>query len=183
MIKKFAPLFFSAAVLSFLFITFWHTSPGPGLTDLNVEMEVDMNIRDFTMTKGRDGRQTWKVISDNAGFVREDDLFVLYNPVITYYTEEDSAPVVITASHGQALQTENMVHLWPDVRADYGGLIIESGRASYMGEEDFILLREGVTFVGNGMALNSPEARFYLNEDRLEALGGVKTLLQNRTVN
>lgn len=177
MIKKLAPIIFSAAVLFVLFLTFWQRGPGPRLTDISHQMEVDMNIRDFSMIQGQEGRSSWELTSDNAGFLEDKNVLVLDNPVITYHTRNNSGPLVIRASQGMALQKENLVHLWPDVRAHHGEITVNSGKATYMGGENYILLEDNVIFRGRGIMVKSPEARVNLDLDQIVATGGVRTYL------
>lgn len=177
MLKRLTPLLFSAVVLSLLFLTFWQRSPAPSLTEITRHMEVDMNIVDFRLNQASEGRILWELVSDDAGFLQKEDLFVLRNPVITYFTENDSKTMIIRASHGQVHQVDNIIHLWPDVRADYEDIVVNARRATYSGGDSFIFLEDDVVFEGRGIILKSPEAMIYLDEDILEATGGVRTLL------
>jgi LPS export ABC transporter protein LptC len=177
MIRKFAPVVFSAAVLFFLFLTFWHKGPGSRLTEISLQMEVDMNIRDFSLVQGQEGRTSFELISDNAGFLDDKDVFVLDNPVVTYHGRNNTGPMVIRASQGMVLQQENRVYLWPDVRAHQGGIKASSGKATYMGQDNYILLEDGVVFTGRGITIKSPQAIVSLDDDRIVATGGVNTLL------
>ncbi len=177
MVRKLAPIFFSAAVLFVLFLTFWQRSPGPRLTEIRHQMEVDMNIRDFSLIQGQEGKSSWELLSDNAGFLEDKDVFVLDNPAITYHTRDNAGSLVIRASQGMVLQQENLVHLWPDVRADHGEITVNSDKATYVGGENYILLEDNVVFRGRGITVKSPEARFNIDQDQIVATGGVSTFL------
>lgn len=177
MIKRLAPVFFSAAVLFVLFLTFWQRTPGPRLTEIRHQMEVDMNIIDFSMVQGHEGEVQWELFSEDAGFLEDKDIFILDNPVITYHAGDGSGLMVIRASQGMVLQRENTVHLWPDVRADHGDLEVRSGKATYLGGENSILLEDDVFFRGRGITVRSPQARIKLDQELIISTGGVSTLL------
>ncbi|MFP4083350.1 MAG: LPS export ABC transporter periplasmic protein LptC [Desulfonatronovibrio sp.] len=177
MIKKFTPILFSVAVLFILFVIFWQRGPGPSLTRINQEMEMDMNIRDFNLIQGREDKSRWELASDNAGFLKDQEVFTLDNPVITYHNQDDSDPLVVSASQGKAFQKEGIVHLWPDVQAEQNGIKVNSEKATYKGDNGFVLLEGNVIFSGKGVMVNSPEARINLDNNRITAVGGVKTRL------
>jgi hypothetical protein len=177
MIKKLAPVFFSAAVLFVLFLAFWQRTPGPRLTEIRHQMEVDMNILELSMVQGHEGEVQWELFSEDAGFLEDTDVFILDNPVITYHTGDGSGLMVITASRGKVLQRENTIHLWPDVRADHGDLKVRANKATYVGGENSILLEEDVFFRGRGVTVRSPEARIMLDRELIISTGGVSTLL------
>ena len=177
-IKKFAPLIFSVAILSLLFVTFWQRGPGTQFSETVRQMEVDMDIQDFSLVQGKDGRPTWKLISESAGYLKGEDVFILKKPVITYYSQDDSLPLIVEASEGRAFQQENRIDLWPDVQSVYNEITVNSREATYFGEENSILLKNDVVFRGNNMLLKSPEARIMLDEEKMTASGGVKTFLR-----
>lgn len=177
MIRKFTPILFSITVLLILFVIFWQRGPGPSLTRINHEMEVDMNIRDFSLIQGQKDRNHWELISDNAGFLKDQEVFVLDNPVITYHSTDDSHPLVVRASQGKAFQKENIIHLWPDVEAEQNAIRVNSEKATYIGKDRYVLLEGNVTFSGRGAVVNSPEARINLDTNQITATGGVKTRL------
>lgn len=177
MIKKFAPLIFSVAVLSLLFVTFWQRGPGTKIGETVRQMEVDMNIQDFSLVQGKDGRPTWKLLSESAGYLKDEQIFILKNPVVTYYFQDDSLPLTIEASEGRASQHKNRIDLWPDVQAVYNEITVNSREATYFGGENSILLKNDVVFRDQNMVLKSPEARIMLDEEKMTASGGVKTFL------
>ncbi len=177
MIRKFVPMFFSAAVLSLLFLIFWQKNPTPRFTDPGHQMEVDMNIQDFSLVQGQEGKTSWELISDNAGFLKDNDVFVLDNPVITYHSRNNSGTMVVRASQGMAIQKDNIVHLWPDVRADLGEMTVSSEKAAYIGGDNYILLENNVVFNGRGIIVTSSEAGITLDEDLIVATGDVHTRL------
>lgn len=177
MIKKFTPILFSITVLFILFVIFWQRGPGPSLTRINQEMDMDMNIRDFSLIQGRKDKSRWELKSDNAGFLKDQEVFTLDNPVITYHKPDDSRPLVVSSSRGKAFQKENIIRLWPDVQAEQNGIKVNSEKATYMGKDGFVLLEGNVIFSGRGVRVNSPEARINLDNNRITATGGVKTRL------
>ncbi|MFO7728526.1 MAG: LPS export ABC transporter periplasmic protein LptC [Desulfonatronovibrio sp.] len=177
MIKKFTPILFSTAVLFILFVIFWQRGPGPSLTRINQEMEVDMNIKNFSLIQGRKDKSRWELVSDNAGFLKDQQVFTLDNPVITYHGQDDSDPLVVSASQGKAFQKDNIVQLWPDVQAEQNKIKVNSQKATYRGKDGFVLLEGNVIFSGRGVRVNSPEARINLDNNRITAAGGVKTRL------
>jgi LPS export ABC transporter protein LptC len=178
MLKKLAPIFFSAAVLFVLFLAFWQRTPGPRLTEIIHQMEVDMNILEFSMVQGHEGNMSWELFSDNAGYLEDKDIFFLDNPVITYHTRDDSGTMVVRASQGMVLQQENIVHLWPDVRADHGDIEVSSDKATYVGGDNHILLEDNVFFNGRGVTVKSPKAKINLDDELIISSGGVSTLFQ-----
>ncbi|MFN2341793.1 MAG: LPS export ABC transporter periplasmic protein LptC [Desulfonatronovibrio sp.] len=164
-------------ILSLLFVTFWQRGPGTQLGETVRQMEVDMNIQDFSLVQGKEGRPTWKLLSDSAGYLKDEGTFILKNPVITYYSQDNSLPLTIRASEGRVFQQENRIDLWPDVQAVYNEIIVNSHEATYFGGENSILLKKDVVFSGNNMLLESPEARIMLDEEKMTASGGIKTFL------
>lgn len=178
MIRKLVPIFFSAAVLSILFLVFWQRSPGPRLIEINQQMEVDMNIREFSMVQGQEGVSSWELFSDNAGFLEDKKVYTLDNPVITYHLRNSSGSLVIRSSKGLVLQEENIVRLWPDVRAEHGEITVNSDKATYMGGDNHILLEDNVVFRGRGIIVNSPRSRINLDDEQIVSTGGVRTLVQ-----
>ena len=177
MIRKFVPLLFSAAVLSLLFIVFWQRGPAPRFADISQQMEFDLNIKKFSLTQGHDGRSTWEIVSDNAAYIKDQDVFLLENPVITFHHQNNSDPLTIRASQGMAKQQDSTIHLWPDVSAVHGGIKVNSDRASYVDAEKYVFLEDNVIMQGRGIEVKSSQAGFNLETYHLQATGGVSTLL------
>ncbi len=177
MIRKFIPLLFSAAVLSLLFIVFWQRGPAPRLADISHQMEFDMNIRQFSMIQGHDGHSRWDIVSDNAAYIKDQEVFLLDHPLITFHNQNNSDPLTIRASQGMATQQDSTVHLWPDVNAIHGEIQLHSDRASYVDADRYVFLEGNVVLQGNGIEVRSPRASFSLETYHLQATGGVSTLL------
>ncbi len=178
MIRKLVPFFFSAAVLFILFLIFWRSGPGPRLIEGSYRMEVDMNISEFFMVQGQEGRSSLELFSDNAGFIENENIFVLDNPVITYHPANNSDPLVVRASQGKIFQDENIVRLWPDVLADHGEIKVKSEKAAYRGGDNIIILEDNVVFSGRGITVTSPQATINLDDELVVSTGGVKTSLR-----
>ncbi len=177
LLRKSAPLLFSAAVLSLLFLIFWQRGPMPRIAETFHHLEVDMNIQKFGLIHGEGGESSWELVSESAGYLREEGIFILDNPVITYHTRGSSGPLLIRASNGRASQGDNTIHLWPDVQATQNGLTVNSDKATYTGTDNLILLEENVVFNGRGITVNSSQATISLEDERIKATGEVKTSL------
>ncbi|MFW5730258.1 MAG: LPS export ABC transporter periplasmic protein LptC [Desulfonatronovibrionaceae bacterium] len=177
MIKRIAPIFLSTLVLLILFLVFWKSSSGPRFSQTARKMEMDMNMTDFSIARGGQGRLSWELSAEKAAFVREHGRFSLVRPEITYHGPENSTPMIITSSRGEILHRQNQISLWPDVRAVQDRLIIHSGRAVYHGREELIHLDEDVTFQGDDMVINSRRARIYPKKNMVVAEKNVRTRL------
>ncbi|WP_028574081.1 LPS export ABC transporter periplasmic protein LptC [Desulfonatronovibrio hydrogenovorans] len=177
MIKKIAPAIFSIGVLFFLFVLFWQQGPGPRITDISRQMEVDLNILDLHLVRGEQGKSLWELVSAEAGYLRDEDVLILTSPEITYFAGNDDGPLVIRAVHGRYDQTEEVIHLRESVRAEHHGMVVDSDKATYRADDSFILLENNVKFRGRGIMMESPVAHVFLDEDRVIALGGVSTRL------
>ncbi len=173
MLKNLVPIVLSLLLFILLLSMFWREAPGPQRTDQ--DMEVDLNIKDFTLTQGQEGRQLWELDASEAGFLRAENDFLLHEPVMTHFGNNGSEPVKIWAVHGRVDQDEQTIYMWEDVQAESQEMQTSANKATYKEGDRYILLEEDVVFTGRGLVVNTPMARILLDEDKILATNGVRT--------
>jgi len=178
MFKRIAPLLLSIMLMLFLLNIFWRDTPGPQKVDFDRDLEVDLNIKELTLTQSGQDKKLWELSARQAGFMRKENIYLLEDPVMTYFGEENDEPLRILAARGRIHQDSGTVHMWPDVEAWSGDLYTTSEKATYTEGDAHVLLEDNVTFTGRGITVNTPRALIMLEENKVVATRGVRTSIR-----
>ena len=178
MLKRAVPVILSIMLMLFLLSIFWRDTPGPQKVDFDQDLEVDLNIKDLTLVHSGQDKKLWELDAKQAGFMRRENIYLLQEPVMTYFGQDNSDPLEIRASQGRIDQDSGTIHMWPDVKARSGGLYTTSGKALYQEGAAHVLLEDNVAFTGRGITINTPRALIMLEEDRIVATQGVRTTIR-----
>ena len=178
MLKRIVPVILSIILMLFLLSIFWRDTPGPQKVDFDQDLEVDLNIKELTLVQSGQDRKLWELDAKQAGFMRKENIYLLQEPAMTYFGEENSEPLEIRASRGRIDQDSGTIHMWPDVKARSGGLYTTAEKATYKEGDAHVLLEGNVAFTGRGITVNTPMALIMLEEDKIVATQGVKTSIR-----
>ncbi|EFI33616.1 protein of unknown function DUF1239 [Desulfonatronospira thiodismutans ASO3-1] len=178
MLKKAFPIILTVMLMFFLLSIFWRETPGPRQVDFDQDLEVDLNIRDLTLVQSGRDKKIWELDAKQAGFMRKENIYLLQEPVMTYFGEKNGEPVEIRAARGRIDQDSGTLYMWPDVKARSGGLYTTSEKATYKEGEGHVLLEDNVSFTGRGMRVDTPRALIMLEEDKIVATQGVRTSIR-----
>ena len=178
MLKRIVPAILSIMLMLFLLSIFWRDTPGPQKVDFDQDLEVDLNIKELTLVQSGQDKNLWELEAKQAGFMRRENIYLLQEPVMTYFGEENGEPLEIRACRGRIDQDSGTVYLWPDVKARSGGLYTTSEKATYKEGDAHVLLEGNVSFTGRGITINTPRALIMLQKDKIVATQGVKTTIR-----
>ncbi len=181
MYKRLAPAGLGLLLLALLLSMLLRNTPGPGRIGFDPDMQVDLNIQALTLIQGVEGRSLWELKAREAGFLRRENQILLNEPVFTYFGDNDADTLKIWSSQGKVSQDDQVVHMWPDVRAQSGELHAKADSAVYMEKDGRILLEDNVVFSGRGMVIRAPRATIFLEKDMIVATGGVGTSIPGST--
>ncbi|WP_291318629.1 LPS export ABC transporter periplasmic protein LptC [Desulfonatronospira sp.] len=179
MINRVVPVVLSIMLMLFLLSIFWRDTPGPQQVDFDLDLEVDLNIMDLTLVQSGPDKKLWELDAKQAGFMRKENIYLLQDPLMTYFGEENSEPLKISASQGRIDQDSGTIHMWPDVEARSGGLYTTAEKATYIEGDAHVLLEDNVFFSGRGISVNTPRALIMLQEDTIVATQGVRTSIRD----
>ncbi|WP_291321610.1 LPS export ABC transporter periplasmic protein LptC [Desulfonatronospira sp.] len=176
-VGHFAPIILTILLMLFLLNMFWKDTPGPQQVDFDRDLEVDLNIRGLTLTQSTRDKVIWELNALEAGYIRRENRYLLHDPVMTYFGENDRDPLKIRAARGRIEQDTGTVHMWPHVEAESGGVRTTSSKATYTEGEGHVLLQDNVAFTGYGIKVSTPRALIMLEEDSIVATQGVHTVI------
>lgn len=178
MFKRIVPIILSIMLMLFLLSIFWRDTPGPQKVDFDQDLEVDLNIKELTLTQSGQDKKLWELGARQAGFMRKENIYLLQEPVMTYFGEKNDEPLKIRAARGRIDQDSGTIQMWPHVEARSGGLYTTSEKATYTEGDAHVLLEDNVAFTGRGITVNTPRAIIMLEEDKVVATQGVQTSIR-----
>ncbi len=173
--NKLIPALLSLLLIAGMLFIFLKDTPGPKKIDFDRDMQFDLNIEGLTLEQGGGEKKFWELEASRAAFLRVENEYLLFEPVMIYYRQDESPPLRIQASQGRINQNDQVMQMWPDVRAESDGLTTRSDRATYLEDSGCILLEGNVVFTGRGVVIKASSGLIDLEEDTIAATGGVQT--------
>lgn len=163
----------SATVLLILilvggFYWFSHRS-GKGLRESVIDSagDADLSMKGIDYVQTKNGRKEWRLIADEAHFLKKTNEAQLKNVKLIYFTK-DKKEVTLRGNEGLFNTDTHDVAVWGDVKViTQEGYVFQTNYVKYMADSKEIQSSEQVSFQGPGFQVNGKGMRVSLNEEKL----------------
>ena len=101
--------------------------------DIKAGVDVDLSLKEITLSQGEAGRQTWRLTAQRARYLQAAGQVELDSPRVAYYFKEGEGNMTVTAPQGLVEQESKHARLWPTIEALYLDNVIHADEMVYDG--------------------------------------------------
>ena len=130
-------------------------------------------MKAINLTQGEHGAELWRLKADWGNMRRRDNVMELEKPRFTYYMPPDNKAISIASDKGDIEQEEQVIRFLDAVIATYDGKTLYAPRMLYFGKPREIVCPQGGKVVGEGYEGIADRVVWRMNDQILEAVGGV----------
>ena len=141
------------------------------------DLDVDLSLKGVNLSQGKDGKKLWNLSAAGANYAEAGDQLTLTAPVITYWGEDGSEPVQVTAPKGQVWQKEDRARMWEGVNATRGEYRMRSETLDYLGRDRTLVLSGSIDIAGDSMQGRADTLTYFLDTGDFLAQGNVQVTL------
>jgi len=121
------------------------------LTTTHPEEAVGHMLKNIDLTQGEDGVLLWRLKAAWGSMNQKDNLILMDEPDILYFTRPDNKEVRVTARKGEVQQTEERVRLWNEVVATYEGNRLDAAQMIYTTKNKRAVFDQGAVVSAENM--------------------------------
>jgi len=136
---------------------------------------ADIALEKIRLVEDKHGRKTWELEAKAAQQNNDQNIMILEEPKVTYYTEEGRS-LIVTAKQGKVHQDSKDMELLGDVRlTSSDGYTLKTNSLRYDHEKKKVTTPDLVEIEGDSMRLVGKGMQVDMEAQTLKILNGVKT--------
>lgn len=150
---------------------------------LDLLPHVAQRIKDFHRVKVEQGRKVWEVSAREAQYHEEEQLVLVSEPAVAFYSPEGRT-VAVRSREGKVFldgQELNAVELVGDLRMQFGDYALQTEVARYERSRQEIVAPGAIEITGKRVDLRGDRLDLDLAAERLHLRGNVRMVLRPQT--
>lgn len=147
---------------------------------LELVPEAALQVKNFHRSNIEDGRKTWEIWGDEAGYFKADEKAVIQRPKLSFY-QENGEVISATGERGEIFLSDGdleKVVLSGDVKIGYQQMRFRTEELIYLHESDRVVSPGQVRAMLEGLELEGTEMELSITEERIKLHRNVKTIIR-----
>ncbi len=137
--------------------------------------KADMSLEKIRLVEDKHGRKTWELEARTAQQNNEDNIMILDEPKVTYYTEEGKI-IIVTGTKGRVKQDSKDMELKGNVKlTSSDGYTLKTDSLSYSHQKRKVTTADPVEIEGDLMHLVGQGMQVDMETQTLKVFNRVKT--------
>ncbi len=169
-------------ILSFLLmiglgITLWYTRDYSKRSLSDSELPISMALEDIELWHGRNGRKEWQLNAQKSYYYKEFDTIELVEPRFIYSLPNKDEQLRVLAPHGEYIQAEKKIRLWPKVSAYYGRVEFRAQGMEFRFDQKIFRFVGNVSLKQSRLEVQSQRGNFDIKENLITFQEGVEVTI------
>ncbi len=137
--------------------------------------KADMSLEKIRLVEDKHGRKTWELEARTVQQSNDDNIMILDEPKVTYYTEEGKI-IIVTGTKGKVKQDSKDMELTGNVKlTSSDGYTLRTNSLRYFHQKKEVTTADPVVIEGDQMHLVGQGMHVDLETQTLKVLNRVKT--------
>lgn len=143
----------------------------------SAQTPLDLALKGISLSQGENGFEIWRLKAEWANLEKQDDTVITKQPRLTYFMKDGKNSLSVEADSGEVNQKTQILRFVHSVRAMQDDKQLSGELLVYNGEDKTMRMPEGGKFTASGMAGSCSSITWHIEENRIEATGGVSIFM------